>query len=65
MVDATECTISSVPCDIAESIRVFFTGGIGANQDANLLPLADAMPLLETCVIDSLLPSSQQKGSSC
>src|SRR6476646_6344117 len=30
-VDTTECDIPSVLCDIANSIRVFFTGGIGAS----------------------------------
>lgn len=31
VVDTTECIIPSILCDIAKSIRVFFTGGIGAN----------------------------------
>ena len=31
VVDTTECTIPAVLSDIANSIRVFFTGGIGAN----------------------------------
>ena len=31
VVDTTECTIPSALRDIANSIRVFFTGGIGAN----------------------------------
>jgi glycosyltransferase involved in cell wall biosynthesis len=31
VVDTTECTLPSVLCDIANSIRVFFTGGIGVS----------------------------------
>ena len=31
VVDTTECTLPSELCDIANSIRVFFTGGIGAS----------------------------------